>query len=58
MRHVTIERAYGIAGLAIGLTICLVAVDLLTDGAVSAVFGRAPARLAAVPDQADEDGAA
>lgn len=54
----TIEQAYGAAGLAIGLVIVLISVDLLTDGALSAVFGRAPARLAAVPDSADQDGVA
>lgn len=54
----TIERAYGIAGLAIALVIGIISADLLTGGLISAAFGRAPARLAAVPDVETEGGAA
>lgn len=58
MLPMTIERAYGIAGLAIALVIGVISADLLTGGLISAAFGRAPARLAAVPDSTDQDGVA
>jgi hypothetical protein len=48
------DKAYAIGGLAIAACIALISIDLLTGGALSAVLGKAPARLAAVPDPAED----
>lgn len=52
-----LDRAYAVAGLAIGLVIIIISVDLLTGGRVAAVFGKPPARLSVVPRETSEENA-
>ena len=52
-----LDIAYAIAGLAIGAVIILISIDLLTGGRISAVFGKAPARLSVVPRETSEESA-
>ena len=51
-----LDRAYAIAGLAIGLVIIIISVDLLTGGRLAAVFGKPP-RLSVVPRETSEESA-
>jgi hypothetical protein len=44
------DKAYAVGGLAIAACIALISIDLLTGGRISALLGKAPATLAAVPD--------
>ena len=49
-----LDRAYAIAGLAIGLVIIIISVDLLLGGRVAAVFGKPP-RLSVVPRETSQE---
>lgn len=51
-----LDIGYGIAGITIGLVILVVSVDLLTHGAISGLFGKAPARLSVVPRETEAAG--
>ena len=51
-----LDRAYAIAGIAIGLVIIIISVDLLTGGRLAAVFGKPP-KLSVVPRETSEENA-
>jgi hypothetical protein len=60
MNQSWVERAYGVAGLALALVIGLISADLLLGGAISAALGRPPVPLAVVPSggESGRDGGA
>lgn len=49
-----LDKAYAIAGIAIAAVILLISADLLTGGKISALLGRAPARLTVVQRETEE----
>ena len=50
-----LEIAYGIAGLAIGAVIILIAADVLLGGRISALFGKAAPVLTVVHRETSEE---